>query len=148
MEKPSSLYLVWDIILWSSSTFLAQNVVTKLKSKNYVFGKNLRNWRTLRYQKNICNYGIIVNKLPMWKQGLKTINAEFVSTRALSHLLLFGSDLRQSRSQVWILHLCSRPPLMQQSKVLFRMWIIYKFWCHKFIQKKYDRKRRLPRTHV
>ena len=48
-EKPASAFVGWDIILWSSLIFLIKNMVTKLKS--HVFNKNLRNERTLRYQK-------------------------------------------------------------------------------------------------
>ena len=34
----------------------------------------------------IYNYSVIAQKLPLLKQGLKTINAEFIRTRALSQL--------------------------------------------------------------
>ena len=55
-----------------------------------VFSKNLRNQRTLRHQKNssiiILNYSIIAQKLPMIKQGVKTMNAEFIWTHALFQL--------------------------------------------------------------
>ena len=43
-------------------------------------------------------YHIIAQKLPMLKQGLKTIKAEFIRTRALSQLFLSISDLMQPHS--------------------------------------------------
>ena len=94
----------------------------------------------------------------MLKQGIKAINAEFVWARALPKLsfaqfgpyatsfpgLLFSmvlmSKSKKTSGDVWTLRLHSRPPLTQGSRVLFRMWIICKFCCRNFIQKKYGRK--------
>ena len=53
-EKPTSLFVAWAIILWSSLIFLISNMVTKLNLRitSQVFSKNLKNQRTLRYPKN------------------------------------------------------------------------------------------------
>ena len=58
--------------------------IKNLRISSHAFGKNLRNQRTLIYQKN--SYRIKAQKLPMIKQGVKTMNAEFIRTRALSQL--------------------------------------------------------------
>ena len=38
------------------------------------------------YQKLLCNYRIIAQKLSMLKQGVKTIIAKFIQARVLSQL--------------------------------------------------------------
>ena len=103
-----------------------------------VFSKNLRNQRTLRHQKNssiiILNYSIIAQKLPMIKQGVKTMNAEFIWTRALSQLtfirlLLFLTLMPKSKKTLETsLNLL---PLFKTSldarvRALFWMWIMWK----------------------
>ena len=50
----------------------------KFQELHHKYSKNLRNQRTLRYQKIIYNYRAIAHKLPMLKQGAKTINPEFI----------------------------------------------------------------------
>ena len=66
-------------------------MVTKLKSKNYI--KKIFKIKELCDIKNIIsNYRIIAQKRSMLKQGVETINAEFIRARALSQLL-FSSDL-------------------------------------------------------
>ena len=80
----------------------------------------------------------------MLKQDLKTINAEFIRTRALSQLsfvqfrpyatsfpgLLLTLTLmwKSKKTLEKSLDLClySRPPLRQVSRALFQMWIIWK----------------------
>ena len=79
----------------------------------------------------------------MLKQGVKTINTEFIWTYALSNFILSSLDLMQPRSRgfslwrwcqkikrpwrcVWTLRLRSKHPLTQGLRVLFRMWIIWK----------------------
>ena len=79
----------------------------------------------------------------MLKQGVITINDDFIQTRALSKfffvqfrpyatsfpgLLLYLTLMPKRRPwrRIWTLRLCSRPPLMQGSMVLFQMWIIWK----------------------
>ena len=56
-------------------------MVTKLKSKNYIT-KNFK----ISKKFFIIIDRIITQKLPILKQGVKTINAEFIRTRALSQL--------------------------------------------------------------
>ena len=48
-----------------------------------IFSKTFRNQRNSRYQKKYCT---IAQKRPMLKQGRKTLNAEFIPTRALLQL--------------------------------------------------------------
>ena len=87
----------------------------------------------------IYNYPIIAQKLPMLKQVVTTINTEFILTSALSQLpfvqfrpyanLVPRALMSKSKSpwrRVWAIHLRSRPPLTQGSRVLFRMWVIWK----------------------
>ena len=103
-----------------------------------VFSKNLRNQRTLRHQKNssiiILNYSIIAQKLPMIKQGVKTMNAEFIWTHALFQLtfirlLLFLTLMPKSKKTLETsLNLL---PLFKTSldarvRALFWMWIMWK----------------------
>ena len=103
-----------------------------------VFSKNLRNQRTLRHQKNssiiILNYSIIAQKLPMIKQDVKTMNAEFIWTHALSQLtfirlLLFLTLMPKSKKTLETsLNLL---PLFKTSldarvRALFWMWIMWK----------------------
>ena len=65
-------------------------MVTKLKFKNYITScsKNLRNQRTLRCKKNSLQVSYNSAKLvdDDFKTRRKTINAEFIQTRALSQL--------------------------------------------------------------
>ena len=87
-EKPTSFFGAWDIILCSSLIFWYKTWLQNynLRITSQVLNKKLNNQRTLRYQKIICNYRIIAQKLPILKQGVKTINAESIWTRALSKL--------------------------------------------------------------
>ena len=59
------------------------------------------------------------------------------------NFLSSSSDLKQPRSQVWTLRPRSIPPSMQVSRVLCRMWIIYKFQRPNFFKNKYGRERYL-----
>ena len=106
--------------------------------------------------------------ITMLKQGLKTINAEFIRTYALSQLsfvqfrpystlfveLLFSLTLCQKIKRpwrwAWTLHLCSRPPLTVDTRVegLVSNVDYLENWYHNFIQNKYGRKRHLSHTHV
>ena len=77
---------------------------------SHVFSKNLRNQRTSRYQKILCNYYIIAQKLLILKQGLKTINAKFIQTHALSQLSFVQFRLSATLfSGLLILSLTSMP---------------------------------------
>ena len=80
----------------------------------------------------------------MLKQDVKTINAEFIRTRALSQLsfvqfkpyatsfpgLLLSLTLMPESKRPWrrvrTLSRRSRPTLKQAFRVLFRIWIIWK----------------------
>ena len=79
----------------------------------------------------------------MLKQGVKTIDPEFILTSVLSQLsfvqfrpyatqfpgfltLTLLSKSKKTLRQVCTIHLHSRPPLMQGSRVLFGMWVLWK----------------------
>ena len=73
--------LIFNFSIFNSSK--KKNVVTKLKSKNYIKCLvkilEIKNFKILK--KIIYNYCITVHKLPMLKQDvIKTINAEFNRT--------------------------------------------------------------------
>ena len=102
----------------------------------------------------------------MLKQGVKTINAEFIRTRALSQLSFVQFRPYASLFPGLLLSLTLMPkskktletngsyvfvpilPLPQGLRVLFRMWIYLDNQRCNFIQKKYGRARRLSRTHI
>ena len=87
----------------------------------------------------------------MLTQGVKTINAEFIRTCALSQLSFFQLRLFTTLQLLLSLTLMpkikktletlrSRPPLKQVLRFLFQMWIIWKNRRRNFIQKKYGKK--------
>ena len=114
-------------------------MVTKLKSKNYIT-KNFK----ISKKFFIIIDRIIRQKLPILKQGVKTINSEFIRTRALSQLsfiqfrpyatsfpgLLLSLTLMPKSKKTLVTSsdftLSLRPPLTQGLRVLFRTWIIWK----------------------
>ena len=86
--------------------------------------------KELRFQKKI--FAIIVSTENRCKN-----RAEFIRTHALSHFLMLprwwgfislSSSCQKVKSpwrRVWTLRLRWRPPLMQWSRVLFQIWIIW-----------------------
>ena len=87
---------------------------------------------------------IIAQKHPTSKQGIKTINTEYIQTILLSQLsfaqfrpyatsfqglllsLTLMPKLKRPWRWVWTLYFCSRPPLTHGLMILLRMWIICK----------------------
>ena len=130
-----------------------------------VFSKNLRNQRTLSIN-ILCNYCIKARKLPMLKQGVKTISAEFIRKGALSQLSFI--QFRPYATSFWglLLSLTLMPKSKKTMETSLNLTPLFKTcvdpWvkslvsnvdylenrCRNFIQKVYGRKRRLPRTHI
>ena len=141
-------------------------MVTKLRITSQVFSKNLRNPRTIIYQKNSLQLSYNNTETLMLKEGMKTINAEFIRTRASSQFS-FGQFRSYATSFPGLLLTLT---LTWKSKMTpgtsldltpsFKTSIDARVeglvsnvdylenWCHTFIQNKHGRKRRLPRTHV
>ena len=141
-------------------------MVTKLRITSQVFSKNLRNPRTIIYQKNSLQLSYNITETLMLKEGMKTINAEFIRTRASSQLS-FGQFRSYATSFPGLLLTLT---LTWKSKMIpgtsldltpsFKTSVDAKVeglvsnvdylenWCHAFIQNKYGRKGRLLRTHV
>ena len=95
-------------------------------------------------KKNFYNYCIIAQKLPLLKQGVNTINDEFIQTHALSQLsvvlfrpyatsfpgfLLSFTLMPKSKKNLrtsWDLTLSFKTSIGATLRVLFQMWIIWK----------------------
>ena len=141
-------------------------MVTKLRITSQVFSKNLRNPRTIIYQKNSLQLSYNKQKLLMLKEGIKTINAEFIRTRASSQLS-FGQFRSYATSFPGLLLTLTltwksrmTPGTTLDLTPSFKTSVDARVegltsnvdylenWCHAFIQNKYGRKRRLLRTHV
>ena len=102
----------------------------------------------------------------MLKQGVKTINAEFIRIRALSQLSFVKLDLMQPRftqplfsctltsknkkTQEMSLYLMPSFKTSTDARVegLVSNMDYLENRCRSFVKKKYDRKRCLPHTHV
>ena len=141
-------------------------MVTKLRITSQVFSKNLRNPRTIIYQKNSLQLSYNNTETLMLKEGMKTINAEFIRTRASSQFS-FGQFRSYATSFPGLLLTLT---LMWKSKMIpgtsldltpsFKTSVDARVeglisnvaylenWFHAFIQNKYGRKGRLLRTHV
>ena len=95
-------------------------------------------------KKNLYNYRIIAQKLPLLKQGVNTINDEFIQTHAVSQLsvvlfrpyatsfpgfLLSFTFMPKSKKNLgtsWDLTLSFKTSVGASLRVLFQMWIIWK----------------------
>ena len=142
-------------------------MVTKLKFKNYITScsKNLRNQRTLRCKKNSLQVSYNSAKLvdDDFKTRRKTINAEFIQTRALSQLsfvpfrpyttsflelvLSLTPVSKSKRTPETSLDLTSSFKASVDASV--EGLVLHRdHWRCSFVQKKKVRKRYLPRTHV
>ena len=141
-------------------------MVTKLRITSQVFSKNLRNPRTIIYQKNSLQLSYNNTETLMLKEGMKTINAEFIRTRASSQFS-FGQFRSYATSFPGLLLTLT---LTWKSKMIpgtsldltpsFKTSVDARVeglvsnvdylenWFHAFIQNKYGRKGRLLRTHV
>ena len=78
-EKPAALFVAWDIVLilnFSDKKRVWKTVIQELHHKSSVEISEI---------KELIDC-IKAQKLPMLKQGVKIINAEFIWTRALSQL--------------------------------------------------------------
>ena len=116
-------------------------------------------------KKILYNYRIIAQKLAMLKLGVRTINAEFIQTHALSQLsfvqfrpyatlflrfLLFLTLLSKSKKTLETsldLTPSFKTFVDARVEVLVSNMVYLENRHRNFIQIKYDRKTRLPHTH-
>ena len=130
-----------------------------------VYSKNLRNPKTLRYQKNIYNYRIMAQNLPMLKQGVKKLtlnlfehvhypNFFFVHFRPYTTSfpgLLLSLTLMSKRKKTLETSLDLTPSLKTSVDTKVEGLVLNVDYLenrrHNFIQKKYGRKRHLRCTH-
>ena len=141
-------------------------MVTKLRITSQVFSKNLRNRRTIIYQKNSLQLSYNNTETLMLKEGMKTINAEFIRTRASSQFsfgqfrscatsfpgLLLTLTLTWKSKMIPGTSLDLTPSFKTSVDVRVEGLVsnvdYLENWFHAFIQNKYGRKGRLLRTHV
>ena len=158
-EKPTSLLLAWDINLCLSLNFLIQ---TWLQNQNLRITSQVFSEKS---QKNLYNYCIKAQKLPLLKQGVKTINFEFIWTRALCQLFfvqlrphatlfpgLLTLTLMLKTIKILNTSLELTPPFKTSVDIRVEDLVsnvnYLKNRCRNFIQKKYGRKRHLQRTNL